>query len=148
METIRRRLEFVLVLTLFFPVIVDALFKDNTQESGDVTLRLGLAVSCLILSFLILELYMNGVHKLTETILKWTLLLEIFSFVPVLFLLSIYQGETILQPVIFFYQTSLIGIYLLPFLVLLILIVQLVFSLDKVIQSKLSTLKTKARKQE
>ena len=139
METIRRRLEFALIMTLFFPVIVDALFKDNTQESGDVTLRLGLAIACLVLSFFILELYKNGVNRWVEKSLNGFLLLEIIAFVPVLFLLSMYQGEVIKYPVILLYQASLIGIYILPIFVLFMFVLQIFVSLNEKLQSKLTT---------
>lgn len=134
MKIIYRRLEFAFVLTLFFPVVTSALLRNNVDGSGTAVLRLGIAISCIILSFLILEHYKNGLHRVTEQVIKWLLCIEIFSFVPVLLHLSIYQGDVIKGPIILVYQTALIGIYLLPIAVLGILLIQSVYSITKFIR--------------
>ncbi|MEK7801782.1 MAG: hypothetical protein AAB276_04945 [Pseudomonadota bacterium] len=125
MGTIYRRLEYVLILTLFLPVIFGALFKDKIQELGDVTLGLGIVIAVLILNFLLLEILPNKMHCLTERVLKAFLFLNILAFVPVLLIVATYE-TVIAFPVTLIMQTSLVSLYLLPIGMFCVLMIELI----------------------
>ncbi len=54
-ETVKSRFQFLATITLFFPVLIDALFKSNNLDSGKVTGMWGASITILIADYIFLE---------------------------------------------------------------------------------------------
>jgi len=112
-----------MVLVLFFPTLLDALFSQSLDQitSGKMVLIWGLIVASLIVDYLLIE-YLAG--KIVPRVTKWVnglVLLEIAIFVPTLFSFACASQPMI--PVIYVWLLSVCMIALLsvPLIILLIL---------------------------
>ncbi len=127
----QRLLEYLLVLALFLPVTFGAIFKSNFNELGDVTLRWGLIVSFLILSFLLLELFGEKINLLFEKLIEYGILINILSYAVVLILLGIKPPGPFQGFVLHVYRDFLIFLYIIPAVILFIIIVGILLNIYK-----------------
>lgn len=102
MKSLRRRLELLLVLTLFFPVMLSALYKGDIEAFSNTVLNYGIPIAVLILSWVMLEATKKELHKWTKSIVKITLLVNIAAFAPLFVFFSQFEiMESLLVLVIF-----------------------------------------------
>lgn len=126
MKIIRRRLECVLVLSLFLPVVFDAMFKNNVLSREDTILGWGLVVAFIILNFFMFELEPQKISNRIRKLIDIILLTNIFAFVPVLVIVAIYKGDGVVEfPVTLILYASQIAIMCLPFILFCLQIVLL-----------------------
>jgi len=90
-KALQDRLQFVLVLVLFFPVSLDALYKaaGSPQNSPNLTLQWGLIIVIYIICYLLLEYIKDDLSHLISLFTDRLFLLELASFVPILWLIAL-----------------------------------------------------------
>lgn len=118
MKDLENKLQFVITLTLFFPVLMSALFEINT--ANEIILKWGRVVIFLILNYLYLNLLKP---ELTSKIIKWIDLLldlNIFLFIPLILSFSVQTKSTLFTQITLL--TGLWGVMLVPIFILLLLI--------------------------
>lgn len=91
---LRSRLQFVIVLALFFPVVLESMYKaaGTDNVSATIILQWGLLVAFLILSYLLLETIKERLQIKFVKLLDRLLLVQIAVFIPVLYVFA--EGAT------------------------------------------------------
>jgi len=90
LQTIERRFNFVVILTLFFPIILQALYQEDVESYGPTALSWGILVSVVVLNFLLMEIVLKDVSKFELTSISWLLLGNIFLYVPALMIIGFF----------------------------------------------------------
>jgi hypothetical protein len=124
LETLRTRLQFSVVLALFFPVLFQAMYG---AESSKIILSWSLVVALLTFSYLLVEVMRD---KILNTIVRYTnifLLLQIFSYVVVLYILALLQNQNISYAEFFTFGVGFMGLLLFPVIILLPLLFNSVY---------------------
>jgi hypothetical protein len=125
-KEVGRHLQLTIVLSLFFPVSVQALFivagAEQTQAS-DTILQLGLLVFFLVFNYLLLAWRGAVLSVRSCTYLKWSYLLIIFCYALIFLLLS-FTTSTPTDSVEWFaktfYQLALWGVLVIPVITIFI----------------------------
>lgn len=89
-EDLKARLQFVLLLVLFFPTVLQALYQTGGtgQDASKVILQWGMVVMVFTLFYLFLEAVKDKLSSKMMKILDWILLADIVCFIPVLFVFA------------------------------------------------------------
>lgn len=125
---IEKRLQLVMVLVLFFPVLLDALYKSVSDElsASHMILKWSIVIVVLVLSYLCYE----GIKdRILVWVARWTnilLLLEVALFTPVFLGLALFDQTPSLLNLIA-YDIGLLGVMSLPFGIFIILLINMVY---------------------
>ena len=129
LRNLKDRIQFVAVLTLFFPTLIDALGAGSEQmQSNSSILMWGIVITALIANYLIIEI-MGA--DLKGWLIKWVnilLLINVAAFIPVLFVLAAVQKESISAFYIAPFSAGLIGTMTLPVLILILFVIDMAIS--------------------
>ena len=122
-EEISKRLQFMVTLSFFFPVLLQAFLNTapNPPKASALILGWGLVIAFFILSYLLVEI--------TESFYPWVLrsvnillLLQIFAFVVIIYAFA--KGDTQLDfASTLLYGPNYLGIIYIPALVFLLLLI-------------------------
>ena len=128
-QNIKDRIQFVAVLTLFFPTLIDALGAGSEQiQSNSSILMWGVVITALIANYLIIEIMGSA---LKAWLIKWVnilLLINVAAFIPVLFVLAAVQKESISAFYIAPFSAGLVGMMALPVLTLILFVIDMAIS--------------------
>lgn len=119
---IKERLQFVIVLSLFFPTFLDVVFKQASNEvskSNSALISWGAVIVLLILNYLFIEI-MGDKEKLQRRVVKIIdvlLLVNIAMFVPVLLIFVEVQYKVLPALYVFPFKAGILGIMAAPFLI-------------------------------
>lgn len=88
---LQNRLQFTMVVVLFFPTFMEYLFSysKNTTDLPKVGLNWGVILGIFIIIYVFIELikiYKTPLNKNIFNIINWLLLIEVISFIPLLFI--------------------------------------------------------------
>lgn len=138
MAELKKRLEFIITLALFFPVVLDAIYKATPDESksGSIILLWGIVIAVLILNYLFVELRKG---KMLDWVIKYAdrlLVLEVVTFIPVLFVLAATQRELVSFPYVLSLVIGTISIIFIPVGVLVLFVIDFILSVVKEITRK------------
>lgn len=123
METVKRRLQFLVVLVLFLPVIFDAL-----GLSSKSTTDWSIVLPFYIATFLFFELFSKHLWHRAVLLVNGIILVNIFAFIPLLYLIVKYRdAESLNSFVEFSISTLIVLLYVLPALLLIILSLNFLF---------------------
>jgi len=125
MEKLQQRLQFVITIFLFFPVILDALYKqaNNYSDFNKTILSWGLTISVLILDYILLEFVKKWNYKNTFKYIDYSLFVILGSFAFVFYILAATQSFASLPHfLIYFFLVSTGSLQILPLLILTLLI--------------------------
>ncbi len=120
-EEVEKHLQFTIVLAMFFPVLVEALFslgEYSVESVSRTTLGLGASISILIMSYILFEWRKN---KLTNRVLKylnWTFFATIICYACIFLLLSQISSTNTSTDNRFMYyvfKAALYGLLYIPF---------------------------------
>lgn len=92
-KELQNRLQFTIVVVLFFPTFVEYLFSSagKTLDFSKFGLSWGLVFGLFVVIYVILEvvkMYNYKINNLIFKIINWLLLVEIISFLPILFVMT------------------------------------------------------------
>ncbi len=88
MEKLKSRLQVLLGLSLFFPVVMQALFDKETSGVNHLILQWSTVIAVLIVNYLIIEYFTPKFSKKVEKILDRVIGINILLFVPVIMILA------------------------------------------------------------
>lgn len=124
-EKIKSRLQFAIMLALFFPVTLQAVFAlgQKVEEGNKLIIGWGIVIVPLILSYLWLELGGETISAWARNWINIIFLANIFSFVPVMYTTAVLLYRPI--PIVWSYpfQAGFIAMLLLPAVALVILFI-------------------------
>ncbi len=127
MERAKRLLEFLLALALFLPVTFQAIFRENVDGFGDITLRWGISVATIIFSLLLVEFFSSRIPRVVKRFVIGLSVTNIFSYIIVLTILGTKNDGALDVILILPYQIALVSLYLLPLFISLLLICGVLF---------------------
>ncbi|HMO77708.1 MAG TPA: hypothetical protein PKA42_02315 [Candidatus Paceibacterota bacterium] len=136
-EEVEKRLQFTIVLGMFFPVLLEALFNMNgsdTREISSTLLKAGLLITILITNYLIFEWTKNKLSKRQLDYLSWSFFSTIACYGSVfLFLGFVANGNinSINSVVDFIYGFVLAGSMYIPVVSIVIMLLKQVVSVYK-----------------
>ncbi len=125
MKILKDRLQFAITLALFFPVVLESLFRLGTDpiEPETMTLRWGLVIAALILSYFVIEIKEFKIHERLAVYLDKFLLLEIFIFSLLCFIFaSLAQNGYLSVLYTWIFKISLLGVIFIPITFFIILV--------------------------
>ena len=123
---LQKRLEFVFILALFFPVLLTSLFNISNAGSGDSQiLNWGAVICLLIIIFVVIEFFQKHISILALKITNALLISQIICFIPHTYILAQYQGDTIYSSAKWVAPASTFFIYLIPFFIFIVLAIDL-----------------------
>ncbi len=115
MDKIIHRLEFLIALSVFLPVTIDALYKSDVLIGKDVVLNWGVVVGVLILCYLLANFRFSHIrNQFHENFINYCIVLNIFSFVPLLMIVGYFKNSVIYFPWTTVTQLSLYALFWLP----------------------------------
>ncbi len=91
-EEVEKRLQFAIVLAMFSPVLIEALFnlaEHNIVSTSRVVFGLGASIASLIISYVLFELRKNKLTDKVLTYLNWIFFITIICYACVFLLLSL-----------------------------------------------------------
>jgi len=121
LQTIKRRFNFVVTLTLFFPIILQALYQEDIEAYGLSALAWGIVAAVLIANFLLLEVVSNNLAKWELCAVSWLLFGNIFLFVPTILIIGS-NSESLSQLLEFIFKVTLGGLFFIPCVVFILLL--------------------------
>ncbi len=124
MKDLENKLQFIITLSLFFPVLLYAIF-DN-KGASQATLKWGTVVIFLIFNYLYLNLLKS---ELPKKIIKWLDILldiNIVFFIPLIFSFSFQIKYIIITKILLFLGSW--GVLLVPITILLLLFCYTIFT--------------------
>lgn len=121
--SLRSRLQFVIVLALFFPTLLDALYQGVADQltSSKLILQWGSIVSFLIVSYLIIEFLVREIRIWALRTLDVLLLTEVALFIPVLMFFSRGPTATLAPLYSLLFKILFNGLWLVPIAISLLL---------------------------
>ncbi len=125
MKVLKDRLQFVITLALFFPVVLDSLLGlgSNPSNSNETVLKWGVVIAALIFDYLVIEIKEFEINKKLEVILDKLLLIEIFMFALISFIFAaLFQNGSISTFYKWLLEGSLIGVVIIPIIILICLV--------------------------
>ncbi|HNW71879.1 MAG TPA: hypothetical protein PKZ36_01690 [Candidatus Paceibacterota bacterium] len=93
-KELQNRLQFTIIVVLFFPTFLEYLFSytGKTLDFYKVGLNWGLVFGLFVIIYVILEvikMYNSKINELIFKIINWSLLIEIISFLPIIFITTV-----------------------------------------------------------
>ncbi len=131
-EDVDKKLQFTLVLALFFPVLLEALFDlsgANHTEASNIILKWSLVIFLLILNYLIFESKKAELSIKSLKYLGWVFVSNTLCYALVILSFGIsttYVAQTDNQILVFMYSFALYGIMTSPVIALFIMLLDLV----------------------
>lgn len=124
---LRKRLEFVFVLVLFFPVLLASLFNISNAGSGDNhVLSWGAVISLLIIVFVTLEFSQKYNSIFALKAINILLISQIIAFIPHIYILAQYKVATLYFPTTLVIFISTLLVYLIPLVVIVVMVLDLI----------------------
>lgn len=124
-EHIKSRLQFAIMLALFFPVTLQAVFAlgQKVEEGNKIIIGWALVIVPLIISYLWLELGGETISSWARRWINIIFLTNIFSFVPVMYTTAVLLYRPI--PIMWSYpfQAGFVAMLLLPVVAVVILVI-------------------------
>ncbi len=127
-EDVDKKMQFTAGLALFFPVLLESLFKfakANDSEYNKVLLQWSFIIFILILTYLFFEFRKEKLSTKSLKALGWTLMFNISCYALVILFFGISTKEyvgTFSQILVFLYPVSLYGIMGSPILAIFIIL--------------------------
>jgi hypothetical protein len=141
MNDIRNRIQFVTAVALFFPVILNSLFKLslNDEVSNSVILGWGMVVAILLIVYVLTELVKSKLEwAWVMRRVRVLLLAEVALFVPVLYALASLQTGEVSLSTLFLYGVSSWLVVLVPISIVCLFVINLAYISWKGITAKKS----------
>ncbi len=88
MKKLESRLQFLIGLSLFFPIIMQAVFDKETSGANNIILKWGLTITVLIASYLYIEYVDPAFSERMEKVLNGIIGVNILMFIPVILILA------------------------------------------------------------
>lgn len=121
-KRLKDRLQFVFVLTLFFPTMLAAIFGPSSAAGSSKNIgAYGLVICCLIIIYLYTELAHQYLSKLVVKICDYILLIDIASFAFIYYVFAAVQFGNIPAYFLYPFGLSIFGILLIPLGIILFL---------------------------
>ncbi len=128
-EKLLRMFQVLLTLFTFFPVILDAITGNTNPQK--TTLGFGSSLAVLIFVYLIIEIFKNKLCFSTKFFLNVFIYINLFSFIPVLFILGLNNEQLSLFVGKFLIFSFQILIYSPVFMLIGLILIFLIFLLNK-----------------
>lgn len=131
-EETEKRLQFIIVIGLFFPVILEALFNLNQsdpKEVAETTLKAGLMISILIGNYLLFEWRKHHLSSRQLDYLNWVFFVTIACYaLVILFFGFVANGNVESHNWLtwIYYPSILVGAMYIPIVSIAIMLVELV----------------------
>lgn len=117
MKELESKLQFVITIALFFPVLMTALLKDKADNP---TLQWGILVIFLIMDYLYIDSLKKEIPAEVKRWINLFLDINILLFIPLIFAFSVPIKSLTITKVVFL--TGLWGVMLMPIFILSLLI--------------------------
>lgn len=120
---VRNRLQFVMVLALFYPVMLDAFYRSMEQEfAGSFTLlKWGAVIATITLNYIFFEIIAAQLSQRSLKFIDFLMLLEIGAFVPVFIVFGMIQTGAVSTLWFFSYVLGYVFSLVIPMLVFVFL---------------------------
>lgn len=125
-QDIQNRLQFTMVVVLFFYTFIQFLFSSSDKQKDliDTGLSWGMVLGIFIIVYFFIELikkYKTPIHKFIYEVINWGLLIEVLTFIPFLFIkiADRYTNNTFIT---IYKVFTLISTYLMIFIPIVIMI--------------------------
>lgn len=95
---LKNRLQFVIVIVMFFPVMLDALYRvtnTDASTSGLTMLKFSSVIAATLISYLILEILGEKMWGILTKIMNVALLVEVGLFILIFYFLADGAGKTV-----------------------------------------------------
>lgn len=118
---VKRSLQFLMVIVLFFPTMISAIFGSaDITRLNDSILSWGIVVIFCILIFLLTEIWGHRIRERIARQINLAIFIEIFFFILILYFLLAFKGATsmgLVNAILFEY--FLVALYLFPTIIFL-----------------------------
>ena len=132
-EKLKNNLQFLIVLVLFFPTMISAIFGSaDITRLNDSILSWGIVVIPCILIFLLVEIWGHRIRGRIARQIDLAILIEVFFFIPILYFLLAFKGATSMSftnAILFEYHLS--ALYLFPTIIFLWVATEITFLFPK-----------------
>jgi hypothetical protein len=122
MKELENKLQFLVTISLFIPVVVQSLFGKEIETANHNILEWGIVVCVLILNYLLVNLQKEELSKISTKRLEGLVTLNMFLYVLFILITAYWPAQIPFVPKVVFI-VSLYGIMLLPVLFLVSLII-------------------------
>jgi len=133
-EKLKKNIQFLIVLVLFFPTMISAVFESaDIIRLNNSILSWGMVVMFCILIFLLVEIWGHRIRKQIAKQIDLAILIEIFFFTPILYFLIAFKGASSMRFIdVILFEYLLIALYLLPIIIFLWILTEMfVLSIKK-----------------
>jgi len=97
-EGTEKRLQFMVMVGLFFPVLIEALFSfsgSTPQQVGEIVLKSGLIIFFVVLNYLLFEWQKSKLSSRQLDYLNWVFISTIICFVSIVLFFGLVANENI-----------------------------------------------------
>lgn len=134
-QDIQNRLQFTMVIVLFFYTFMQLLFSSSDKEKDliETGLNWGIVLGILIIVYFFIELikkYKTPINKFIYEVINWGLLIEVLTFIPFLFI-KVADGYTNYIFIIIYKAFTLISTTLMisiPLIIMVVIIINYFFN--------------------
>lgn len=120
-EKLKRNIQFLIVLVLFFPTMISAIFgSSDIARLNNSILSWGMVVVPCILIFLLVEIWGYRVRERIAKQIDLAILIDVFLFVPILYFFMVFKDATSMSFInTILFEYFLVALYLFPTIILL-----------------------------
>ena len=128
-QRLKARMQFSIVLASFFPVLLQAIFFESDAAANRIILLWGFVVAILITSYMLVEISRGVIQSRILRYTNFMVLLNTASYIPVMVVAALVQGETFSRLLESLFQLSLLGVLVIPVIIATLMMCNFVLTL-------------------